>query len=861
MFRSAALPACTAMLTLALATSSGVAGTSLDTAAAGDTFVSAPTIDRMTTQDFVYTNLPGYGVTMGGHVKAFYLNDGTSWSPPWGSGYSGSVGLDHVVVSGDSIWYVFDGSFYVSGGGSGGGHSTVFTLASTGPLVLFAYNGSTNAMLYGQAEVVSNTRDWTTYAGGPPPFSFFSSIVGSTVPFILSYLNYSETWTPTSFDHSFQYTYSGVFDFAHPVAVPPLVGLAIRGSNSMPSGTSVQFHAIAQYANAVELDVTDRAAWSMASSDPASQYLGRLTVGALPGALAHFALEATYSERGETLVGLKHVTAYTALGVAPHESWPMYQCDAAHSGYQPVTLDPASFHLRWSERLGEARTLDPLVAADGRVYAAVSAFSPQSCRLLALDAATGSTVWSHDFGRLFRLNPPAFAYGNVYVQVSDGADSTSLQGFDGATGELLFVAPHGAQWGEYLAPTISGRLLAVDAGVYEGMFGFDPLSGDLLWLQVGLPQADLWTPAIDDRYSYTYIGNSTASLFAVDRTTGSLAFQVADPSSGFARGYSPVLGGAGELLVINNNRLIAFDLPTRSIRWQVSRLFTGQPVVARGVVYAIDNGKLVAIDESTHADLWTWQPLGEALAGTMIVTDSHVFACTPSRTYAVDLASHTQSWFVDASGAIALAEGSLLVATSDGQLLSIAVEDIRTEVTLVFFDATDSEEGIELQWQLARSGADPVEVERAPDPVGPWSPIVVHHETTGATTRTTDTRVESGRDYWYRLIVRTSASDLQIFGPVRAVHAAAAKWRIAAISPNPLRLETNVQFSIPATEHVWLGVYDLMGRQVESLADGVLERGAYQRTWRPAVSVSAGIYVVRFASGSQRLTRKIALVR
>src|SRR5262249_21449588 len=145
---------------------------------------------------------------------------------------------------------------------------------------------------------------------------------------------------------------------------------------------------------------------------------------------------------------------------------------------------------------------------------------------------------------------------------------------------------------------------------------FDPLSGDLLWLQVGLPQADLWTPAIDDRYSYTYIGNS---LFAVDRTTGSLAYQVADPSSGFAREYSPVLGGAGVLLVINNCRLIAFDLPTRSIRWRVSRLFTGQPVVARGVVYAIDNGKLVAIDETTHADLWTWQPPGEALAGSMIV--------------------------------------------------------------------------------------------------------------------------------------------------------------------------------------------------------------------------------------------------
>ena len=55
-------------------------------------------------------------------------------------------------------------------------------------------------------------------------------------------------------------------------------------------------------------------------------------------------------------------------------------------------------------------------------------------------------------------------------------------------------------------------------------------------------------------------------------------------------------------------------------------------------------------------------------------------------------------------------------------------------------------------------------------------------------------------------------------------------------------------------------VYDVLGRRVAVLSDGVLEAGAYRFTLDGS-DFPAGVYLVRAEGGGHRLTERITLVR
>jgi outer membrane protein assembly factor BamB len=127
-----------------------------------------------------------------------------------------------------------------------------------------------------------------------------------------------------------------------------------------------------------------------------------------------------------------------------------------------------------------------------------------------------------------------------------------------------------------------------------------------------------------------------------------------------------------DVIAIHDGRLISFDTVQGSIRWQVASQFTGQPSLAFDQIYAVDNGHLVVLDELTHAELWSWQAPAGALAGPMIVTDTHLFASTAQTVYAVDLATHQSVWSYPVAGHLALSEGTLYVAAADGTLTAFS---------------------------------------------------------------------------------------------------------------------------------------------------------------------------------------------
>jgi len=645
--------------------------------------LTTPTIDSMTTNSAFGFYQPGAGIEVVAGANTYFLSDGSSWQSGAGTFQLGRATLDHVEVDGTTVRYFLnppaDGVLYRQTDFDSGNHSAQGSLGASAPLVLEATVGSTTAVLQTGVKLLSN--DPTGYA--PPRFNFYSAVVGSIVPATTTYQLTSGTWGPDTLGLSFSYTEAGRVDFAHPLAVPMPVGLEIVGPAQVASSSSVQFLAVASLDNGASKSVTDLAAWSVAPDDLASIANGLVAVGGPETEGQALTLHASYTEGGITVTADKTVQIVSVESAAQSGAWPMYQADPRHTGSIPTSLDPTRFSLRWQHTVLAGHRLSPVTAADGKVFVSAEVYFQDVPQLFALDALDGHTLWSKGFGNVFSVNPPAYAYGNVYVQTCNHAVDTWLRAYDANTGALVFQAHHDAQWERYYAPTIFQGSVYVDGGYYGGMYAFDAFSGQARWF-AGLPQYDEWTPAVDQTQAYAYVGEYAPGLYVFDRTTGAKKFMIPDPGfqwNGWSMQLAPVLGERQEVLAIHDGRLISFDLIARSIGWQRSGQFQGQPTLARGEIYAASPSGLQVLDEATGQPHWSWTPPpGEVIQGAVVVTHTHAFVSTATHVYAIDLRSHQSAWSFDGAGRLAVGDDTLYIASDDGTLTAISLPTLLCEV-------------------------------------------------------------------------------------------------------------------------------------------------------------------------------------
>jgi hypothetical protein len=105
---------------------------------------------------------------------------------------------------------------------------------------------------------------------------------------------------------------------------------------------------------------------------------------------------------------------------------------------------------------------------------------------------------------------------------------------------------------------------------------------------------------------------------------------------------------------------------------------------------------------------------------------------------------------------------------------------------------------------------------------------------------------------------------LELETPVEEVAGATPRTVLRA-GPSPFLSQTIVRFALPASERVGLGVYDIRGRLVATLADGVLPAGPHELTWSGRDSggeeVPAGVYFVRLSTARETLAERIVRIR
>jgi outer membrane protein assembly factor BamB len=428
-----------------------------------------------------------------------------------------------------------------------------------------------------------------------------------------------------------------------------------------------------------------------AAALPPGHYSGNITINVCADAncnsqLAGSPFKLPYDIDVTPADGAVFAYNQSALSALPGATdWETFQGNAQHTGYVPVSLNPALFNPRWKwfapSNAGTPMRPSTIATGGGRFYVSTgSEFDGARVAITAYNESDGSKVWSHSFLDLAypSTNPPALSGGRVFVSAGSQS-STAMFAFDAASGLQLFRTPMTSQWEHYLAPTVFNGTVFNDGGSYGGLYSFSAATG-VQNFYASLPQYDGWTPAIDAQNLYAYL---EGKLHIVDPGTGAVRVTIADPTyswNGYTVAGAPVIGAGGVVFAGNlsnqaDNAIVAFDTSTQSVRWTSKGAYSGNPAYVDGLLFAANSasGMLEARKESDGTLVWSWvAPSGDQhFVSDVLVTKNLVFLSTDNATYAVDRASHAAVWNYQAGGKLALSANGVLYIKGASTIVAI----------------------------------------------------------------------------------------------------------------------------------------------------------------------------------------------
>lgn len=198
----------------------------------------------------------------------------------------------------------------------------------------------------------------------------------------------------------------------------------------------------------------------------------------------------------------------------------------------------------------------------------------------------------------------------------------------------------------------------------------------------------------------------------------------------------------------------------------------------------------------------------------------------------------------------------------DGLRISTAWSDV-VPVELTSFAANVSNNNVTLNWstatELNNSG---FAVERKQG-AGNWSKIafVDGHGTSTSPNKYsfTDEDLSAG-NYSYRLKQVDFDGSYEYSNVVEANIGLPSKFELSQNYPNPFNPNTVIAFSLPQTGHVALRIYNVLGQEVSTLINGIVEAGAHNVEFN-ASNLSSGIYYYRLETNGLTSMKKMMLLK
>ncbi|SHK34857.1 alpha-amylase family glycosyl hydrolase [Rhodothermus profundi] len=109
------------------------------------------------------------------------------------------------------------------------------------------------------------------------------------------------------------------------------------------------------------------------------------------------------------------------------------------------------------------------------------------------------------------------------------------------------------------------------------------------------------------------------------------------------------------------------------------------------------------------------------------------------------------------------------------------------------------------------------------------------------------------RLYTNRYIGRAEPGLITVGIAPDATPAPPTSLRLEAPFPNPFRTAVTVRYTLPAPAHVRVAIYDVLGRRIALLVDGLQSAGEHVTTWKPT-TLAAGLYLVRLEAAGRSET-------
>ena len=88
----------------------------------------------------------------------------------------------------------------------------------------------------------------------------------------------------------------------------------------------------------------------------------------------------------------------------------------------------------------------------------------------------------------------------------------------------------------------------------------------------------------------------------------------------------------------------------------------------------------------------------------------------------------------------------------------------------------------------------------------------------------------------------------------------ATRFELGQNYPNPFTPTTHIRFNIPETANAKLTVFNVMGEEVATLVNGVMQSGGHTVSWN-AANMPTGVYFYQLQSGNFSQTKKLLLVK
>ncbi len=213
-----------------------------------------------------------------------------------------------------------------------------------------------------------------------------------------------------------------------------------------------------------------------------------------------------------------------------------------------------------------------------------------------------------------------------------------------------------------------------------------------------------------------------------------------------------------------------------------------------------------------------------------------------------------------------------------GQALSAPVNILNQSlpIQLVSFTATiqsGSGSSVVLRWKtLSETDNLGFEVERSLAAAGPFEAIAGSFQPGHGTTvepqeySFTDPNAE-GKNWYYRLKQTDRSGAIHYSDPVQAIVAGVPEqnplptlFALDQNYPNPFNPTTVIRYQLPVASQVRLVVFDVLGREVATLTNGVREAGYHSESFN-ASGLGSGFYFYQLKAGEQTFLKKMLLVK